>query len=285
MMTVLYDIRDYGGTGDGKTLCTEAVQKAVDVCHGAGGGVVLVPPGEYLIGTVRLKSNVELRLAPGAVLSASLNLDDYPDADYGFFDPRKCPRGSARCLIFAGQCENVSITGQGKIDCKGRFFLREETENGKTRFVRTSDRLPGRMLFFMSCRNVVLSDFLLSDMAGGWGAWINDCDNVSVSRVRMECDERYPNADGVHINCSSDVTVSDCILRTGDDSVVVRAACNTLKEKRPCRRVTVSGCMLSSGCQGVRIGWRNDYEIKDCLFSDLVIESRHTGIAAELPHH
>lgn len=280
-----YYVTDYGARADG-TVQTAAVQSAIDACRDAGGGQVRIEGGRYVIGTIRLYSNIDLHIAASAALVASSDTDDFPDTDYGFFDPKKCPRGSARSLIFLGQCENTSISGLGTIDCNGAAFLDAfKDAKGVTRYRRNTDAVPGRMIFVMGCRNIALSDFTVRDMAGGWGCWINDSTTVTVNRVKMFCDPAYPNADGVHINCSEDVIVSDCILHTGDDSVVIRANCNTLKFPRPCRHIIVRDCSLSSGCQAVRIGWRGDYEISDCLLSGLLVDRTVRGLVVELPDH
>lgn len=95
----------------------------------------------------------------------------------------------------------------------------------------------------------------------------------------------YPNSDGIHINCSSDVLVEGCIVHSGDDSIIIRANTNTLSKKRPCERIIVRGCVLSSICQAVRIAWRNDGTVRNCTLSDLVITNSRYGIKIELPNH
>src|SRR5688500_651372 len=70
-------VREFGAFGDSKTLDTAALNKAVDACAAAGGGRVLVPPGKYLTGTVRLRSNVTLELQAGAEIVGTLDLDHY----------------------------------------------------------------------------------------------------------------------------------------------------------------------------------------------------------------
>jgi len=89
--------------------------------------------------------------------------------------------------------------------------------------------------------------------AGGWGCWINDSQYVTADKVKMYCNPGYPNSDGIHVNCSSDIMISSCIIHCSDDSIIVRANTNLLKEKRPCERVIVKGCVLSTKCRAVRI--------------------------------
>lgn len=282
----IFDVRDFGAVPDTGEVCTAAVQAAIDAAEGVKGAQVLVSEGTYTVGTLFLHSDMDLRLDPGAVLKASGRLEDYPDFDPGFFDRRKAPRAMARCLIFAGRCENLSVSGRGTIDCNGSAFCRKVPGREfiwEVNYERISTETPPRMLFCMSCENLSLTDFTMREMAGGWGVWINDCSYVEVRGVKMRCNRNYPNADGIHVNCSSDVTISDCVLHTGDDSIILRSNCNTLPAPRACERVTIKGCVLSSKCTAIRVVWRGDYAVRDCVVSDVVVESAYTAVGINLP--
>ena len=117
----------------------------------------------------------------------------------------------------------------------------------------------------------------------GWSYWSHDCDRVQIDGLKILANVRYPNNDGIHVNCSRDVTISDCLVETGDDSLVVRANSRSLKENRPCERVIVSDCVLRSWSAGIRIGWTNDGVIRDCSFSNIVMHDTSVGIAFVLP--
>lgn len=95
----------------------------------------------------------------------------------------------------------------------------------------------------------------------------------------------YPNNDGIHINCSRNVTVSNCCITCGDDCIVVRANSSSLKENKICEKVSVSNCNLTSYASGIRIGWARDGVIKNCVFSNLVITDTTTGIALYIPDY
>ena len=281
-----FHIKDFGAAGDGKTVCTESIQKAIDECAKTG-GTVLIEGGTFVTGTLFMRSNTELHIAANASLKASENGDDFPDFDCPQWNVKAAPRSSARCLIYFGYIENASITGFGTIDCSGGNYCSPvKDENGKIiKYERNTLNLPARMVFIMGCRNIAIENVTMKEMAGGWGYWINNSEFVTVSKAKLICNPKYPNADGIHINCSSDVLVEGCFIHSGDDSIIIRANTNTLKEKRPCERVVVKGCTLSSNCQAVRIGWRNDGEIKNCTLSDLVITNSMIGIVAEMPDH
>ena len=262
-------------------LCTEALQAAIDACHAAGGGEVIVADGVYTIGTVFMKSGVTIRLLATGTLKASENGADYPEFDRDF-DHYKAPRHTSRCLIYAGLCEDIGIVGEGTIHCSGTAFCDPVDE--KSRFYkRNTDILPARMVFLYRCRRVRLLDVRMEEMAGGWAYWVNGCDEVTIRGLHILCDQHYPNSDGIHINCSADVTVSDCVIRCGDDSIILRANSNTLPEARPLERVTITNCTLSSWCCGIRIAWANDGTIRDSALSNLVITDTFTGIAMVCP--
>jgi polygalacturonase len=279
-------VSDYGAIGDGATVNTQAIQRTIDACRNFGGGRVAIADGTYVTGTIRLYSNIDLHIEANGVLATSTSGDDYPDFDCAEFIKEDAPRATSRCLIYIGAAENVSITGMGAIDCRGSHFCDQTTDAaGRVRYVRNTVLLPARMILIMSCTNVRLRDFTMREMAGGWGCWINNSQYVSADSVKVYCNPGYPNSDGIHINCSCDVTVSNCIIHSGDDSIIVRANTKTLKEPRPCERVVIKGCVLSSACNAVRIAWRNDGTIRNCTFSDLVITDSRNGLTIELPDH
>lgn len=282
---MFFDIRDYGAIPDGKTLNTQAIQQAIDACFAHGGGQVLVEGGTYLFGTVVLRSNVELHLAANATLLGSPRCEDYPErTDVKHVKSELLPRWRNACYIYCEESENVSITGMGKIDCNGTAFV-EKVENPTAwSYKRIQAPTPPRVIFFAGCKNVKFTDFTMTNQPAGWSYWIHDCDYVSVDRIKIFAEVEYPNNDGVHINSSRNVTVSNCDITCGDDCLVVRANNVSLAENKVCERVTVTNCNLTSYSGGVRIGWKNDGVIRNCTFSNLVMTDTSTGIDLLLPH-
>ncbi len=287
-----YNIINFGAVDDGKTVNTNAIQSAIDLCAENGGGVVVISGGTYVTGTVFMRSNVHLRIEGGTKLLMSGNIEDFPDFPCEW-NVRAAPRFSARCLIYVGNCENVSIGGLGMIDCNGSAFCEEDPNATFSdtdpflckRMKRKLDyaNTPGRMIFVMKSKNVTLRDFTMTEMAGGWGIWVNGSEYVNIRDLKLYCCPDYPNSDGIHINCSKDVFITDCAVHSGDDALIVRANTNTLEQDIACENITVKGCTLSSHCQAIRIGWIGDGEIKNCVFSDLVITDSRDAITIELP--
>ena len=285
-----YNIKDFGATQN--MLCTKAIQQAIDEAFTNGGGTVVIENGTYITGTIFMKSNVHLRIEAGAKLLMSENDKDFPDYPCEW-NVREAPRFSARCLIYIGNCENASIEGLGTIDCNGAAYCEENhnpvfSDYDPFLYKRMKRKLDipdsiGRMIFVMKSKNITLRDFTMTEMAGGWGIWINGSEYVNVRDLKLYCCPDYPNSDGIHINCSRDVFVSDCAIHSGDDALIVRANTNTLEEDIPCENVIVKGCTLSSNCQAIRIGWFGDGAIKNCIFSDIVITDSRDAITIELP--
>ena len=285
-----FDVRDFGAVGNGVTKDTIAIQKAIDACHDHGGGRVVLDGGMFLTAPIMLKSGVELHVEASATILGSPDLSDYPNrTDMKHVNLRGCPRMRNTGLILADECENIAITGRGKIDGNGRRFVRTKPDQAKSRYpgypyeriAEPTNSLP-RTVFFAGCRNVRVTDITMVGTPAGWTFWVNDCDYVHFDRVNVLIDVDFPNNDGIHVNCSRDVTISNCFLETGDDAIVVRANSSSLAENKPCERVVVMNCTMKSWCSGIRIGWVNDGVIRDCSFSNLVMYDCTKGVSIQM---
>ena len=126
---MIFDIRNYGAIGDGKKVSTVAIQKAIDECASAGGGRVLVSGGTYLTGSICLKENVDLHLDTDGILLASDNCEDFPERiGLKHVETDMLPRARNASVIFAEECSNISITGNGVIDCNGSKYVEEKDD-------------------------------------------------------------------------------------------------------------------------------------------------------------
>lgn len=276
-----YNIRDFGAVGDGKTMNTEAIQRAVDVCSENGGGKVVIGSGIYMSGSIRLRSGVDLHIEQDGTLLGSPDCRDYPEKeDLKHVDTKGLPRYRNASLIFAEECGNVSITGTGKIDANGKSFV---VKNEKGKYVRIDAPTPPRVVFFTGCTNIRVEDVTMVNQPAGWSYWIHDCDYVAFDKCKVLAELQYPNNDGIHINSSRNVTVSNCVVATGDDCIVVRANNRSLNENKICEKVTVTNCILTSYANGIRIGWRNDGVIQNCVFSNITMTDTNVGIGIVLP--
>ena len=279
-----FDIRQYGAVGDGVTLNTASIQAAIDACVAAGGGRVVFASGTYMTGSIVLGSGVDLHIEQDAVLLGSPRCEDYPEKEnLKHVDSYGLPRHRNAALIFAEECQNLSITGMGTIDCNGTSFVEKSEAWKGWNYRRIDAPTPPRVVFFAGCKNIRVEDVTMVNQPSGWSYWIHDCQYVSFDKCKIFAEVQYPNNDGIHINSSTDVTISNCNITCGDDCIIVRANNRSLAEKKVCERVTVTNCNLTSYSAGIRIGWLNDGVIRNCSFSNMVMTNTSVGIAISLP--
>lgn len=266
------NVKDFGAKGNGLVKDTAAIQRAID-----SGGMVHFPPGEYLSGTLFLKSGGGLFLEPGAILKASLDRGDY-NTDEFCVQNRSTPSESASGahFIVAIEQENIMICGGGRIDGNRQAFYgsyeppyagkyQDGTEwNGKLRGVWR----PGQMIFFCESRNVRIEDVQLFN-APYWTCFLHGCEDVIIRGLRILNDQRTANGDGLDIDCCRRVTVSDCIIDTGDDCIAIRGNDEPLKRPCPCEQITVTNCVLHGRTMGFRFGVGNGI-IRNVTVSNIV---------------
>ena len=241
----VFDVTRYGAKGDGKTKSTDAIQRAVDGCFEAGGGTVYLPPGKHLSGPITLKSNVTLYLDAGATLLGSELLEDY---------------GNVRHLVFASEASNIAIAGEGTIDGSGQVFW------------PTPQRRPGGAVELVACKMVRIRDVTIQN-SPSWSLHVYGCENVSIRGVSISNDFSGPNTDGIDVTSCSDVTISDCRISTGDDAIVLKNLTrgHGPETKRSCRNITVTNCVISSHCNGFKIGTESERDFENITFSNSVV--------------
>ncbi len=289
-----YDITAYGAIGDGKTLNTEAFARTVDAARKAGGGIVVVPAGVFVTGTVELWSNITFEIRAGAVLKGSPNVRDYKLSGQKEVFSSGARDTASVGLITARGAENVAIIGPGTIDGSGTGFMRSGKLHSPVDFnpsrTRQGDKfmdsslgsadgpvLPGdrpeRLILFSNCKNILLRDIVLLD-SPCWTVHLADCDGADVRGVRIHNNLLIPNSDGIHCTSSRNIHIADCDIRAGDDGVIVSG----LGERRSVsENVTVTNCTITSRSAGVRVGY-GESDIRNCVFHNLVIYGSNRGL-------
>ena len=244
---MLYFITDFGAVGDGKTLNTAAIQNAIDTCTSAGGGQVIVPAGRFLSGTICLKSNVELHLENGAELISSLDPHDMPDLMGGFEDDNRDTGWEGGCFLLARHAENVTISGFGRIDGRGREVFYEDADDGGSHESPLKVRgFRPRMSFLEDVKNLTVKDVTFFD-AAFWTLHMAGCRNVLIDGIRIENNERGPNNDGIDPDCCQDVIIRGCNIRCADDAIVVKTTAPMTKKYGPCANILISNWKLRPG--------------------------------------
>ena len=269
------NVRDFGAKGDGSVKDTAAIQRAIDA-----GGMVCFPPGVYLSGTLYLRSGGGLLLERGAILKASPDPADYNADDF-------CPQNRAHPgedasgahFIVALEQENITICGGGRIDGNRQAFYGDAAEPYMGKYqdgtawndtVRGHWR-PGQMIFFCESKNIRIEDVELYN-APYWTCFLHGCEDVFVRGLRILNDQRTANGDGLDLDCCRRVTVSDCIIDTGDDCITFRGNCDPLKQPRPCENITVTNCVLHTRTMAFRVGVGNgivrNISVSNIVFHD-----------------
>ena len=268
-------VKDFGAKGNGIVHDTEAVQSAIDHASEIGGGVVVLPEGIYLCGSIWLKDNVELQLSEGAVIKGSPDIKEYCAADC-------CPQNEAEIgwgdyvsgghLLLGVGVQNVTLSGPGKIDGNSDAFLLDA--NGKPYKEKSQVPCrPSQMVWFVDSRDITIKDIELAD-SPYWSCFILNCENVSISGCNVHTQRKAYhtfNGDGIDIDRSRNVTIKNCRIDTADDCLTLRASsAHLLAKPKDCSDIVVSSCSLSSDCNAVRVGVGEGF-IHDAAFSDLSI--------------
>jgi len=278
-----FQVRDYGAVGDGKADDTAALQKAIDACSAFGGGRVVLEGGTFWIKPIMLKSGVDLHIDRSARLLGSGDWRDYPNrGNLKHVQSEPMPRGRDSALITADEAERISITGEGVIDGNGQCFMepipREHWGRWREQRIGGNELSPPRVVLFAGCRDVTVKDVTMTNQPACWSYMIHDCDRVIFDRCKVFSSVHFRNNDGIHINCSRDVLVSNCQVECGDDALVVRANSRSLKGNRSCERINVVNCQFRAHSNGIRLGWCHDGVIRDCTFSNVTVHDSYRGI-------
>ena len=256
---VAFSVRDFGARGDGTTLDTLAIQRAIDARSRQGGGKVVFPAGRYVSGTILLKDNVTLRIELGAELLGSTNLADYRLID-GFQTGTGAPLGY--CFLGAVDATNVGIEGGGTIDGRGKEVLAARKDGGR-----------GARPFlarFIRCKDVSLKEVGFRQSAA-WAVHFFQCRNVTADRVSIES-HAGANNDGFDIDSCQGVRISNCRIDTGDDSICLKTTSPVA-----CRDIEVSGCRLTSGCAAIKAGTESVGDFANIRVHGCVIEEARLG--------
>jgi polygalacturonase len=295
----IYNITDYGAVNDGKTISTKFIQKAIDECNAKGGGEVLIPTGVFIIGTVYLKSNVELHLQKSAILRGSSNLNDYE-----VYVPEKPFNTIHKGMLFAQDAENITISGEGQIDGNGDVYFdldaAKKIDSAGTRFTRQKNNFrkvesgigdgpvvpkdrPYQMFVFSNCKRVTVKDIFITK-APFWCMHFADCDAVNVTGIRLWNNLLAPNSDGIDVTSCTNVTISNCDIRAGDDAICI-AGYNHHFEIPGFKRlihlsenILVSNCNLQSASSGIRIGFLDQNTVRNVHVTNCNITNSTRGI-------
>ena len=278
-----YNILNYGAQPDGRMNNSEVIQRAIDECTESGGGRVVIPAGNFLSGTLILKSNVDLHLESGAILTSSIRQEDMIDFAKNFKDENEDIGWEGGCFLCAFHQENISITGLGTIYGQGdKIFYDDNSDGGFNECplnIRTE--LRPRTTFFEDVKNLVVKDITFKD-AAFWTLHMAGCEHVIVNGIKILNNQRGANNDGIDPDTCKDVVISNCIIKAGDDAIVVKNSEPMAAKYGSCENIVISNCVLYSHDSALKIGTETFNAIRNVILSDCVFRdcSRGVGIWA-----
>jgi polygalacturonase len=250
-----FNVRDYGAVGDGQTLDSPAIDKAIAAAADAGGGTVIVPAGTYLSGSIHLRSNLHLLIDAGAtILGAPQALNAYDETEPftfgGYQDGGHCFFHNS--LIWGENLTNVSITGTGTINGGGLVAVDGKLDQmvGFDHFdpphtnAEPGVRLGNKAIALKLCRNVLLRDVTIVH-GGHFAVLVTGCDDLTVDNVTMDTDR-----DGIDIDCCRNTMVSNCRINSPNDDALCPKSTYALGERRLNENLTIMNCQVSGFQEG-----------------------------------
>ncbi|MBO5313499.1 MAG: glycoside hydrolase [Clostridia bacterium] len=279
----IVNVRDFGAKGDGCTLDTEAIQRAIDSCE-KGDTLEFSGKGIFLTGTLRLKGDLKIVIAPDTEICGSRNLAHYYANE--FYHNEMVETIS---LMYALDCDNIEISGGGKIQMNGDAFVNfdawcpgevsrksmvKEFEEQTVVGPETKVTRPSQPIFFNNCKNIHIHDLKIFN-APCWTVVFSNCKNIVFEHMYVDNHNRIANNDGVHFSASSDIIVRDCIFLCGDDCFA--ATCIT-NENGVCENIEVSDCLMSSRSAAIRFGHLYSV-VRNVVVKDIKILPSNRGIS------
>jgi polygalacturonase len=241
----VFDVKAYGATGDGRTLDSDAINRAIDAAGAVGGGTVRFSPGTYVSASIRLKSNLTLYLEAGATLEA------VDDRVARYDDPEPNPWTAYQdyghshwqnSLIWGIDLANVSILGPGLIHGKGLnpgFNRFADEAKGEKPYQDGQAGSANKAIALKNCRNVILRDFSILH-GGHFGILATGVDNLTIDNLKIDT-----NRDGMDVDCCRNVRITNCSVNSPWDDGICLKASYGLGELRACENITIANCFLA----------------------------------------
>ncbi|MGA2586418.1 MAG: glycosyl hydrolase family 28 protein [Candidatus Aminicenantales bacterium] len=274
----VFNVRDFGATGLKSDKAQPAIQKAVDACAAAGGGLVYVPPGGYSTGTVHLRSCVRFFIEAGATL--------YSIKDKAAFDKD--------ALFYGEDLVNVTLEGRGTVDGQAAYVYRPkgdfqddfiypnqvEMEKIGRPLVRSFPKEDqfGKLVLLLRCKDVLITGLSFID-SPSWTMHLYGCERTVIDGVAIRSSLKDGVwADGIDPDGCKDLRISNCTIATGDDALVFYSM-NWFGPALPCENITVTNCRLSSASSAVKFCDGNMNAIRNVTIDNCVITNSNRGIA------
>lgn len=268
----VYNIRDYGAVSDGKTVCTKAIQRAIDICD--KNSTVYIPEGTFISGALFLKSDMTLFLEEGAKLKGSDDINDFPLIGCPYEGLDQLCYASLICTDGAPH-KNITIDGRGVIDANGVVLF--NAEMGESRGKR------GRAVCIRNTQNVTIRNVTIRQ-SPAWCLHLIYCQNVLIDSIEVhtkydETGSKYDifNCDGIDIDSSQKVYIVNSLISSQDDCIAIKSGRN--EEGRrvgiPSEDVTIENCTFTSGF-GVAMGSEMSGGVRDVFVRNCTFKNTHS---------
>jgi len=261
--TKRYVVTDYGAIDDGQTVNTKAIQSAIDKCVADGGGVLVVPKGTFLTGSVFFKQGVDLLLQKEGVLKGTVDPNDYPQVDTRWEGEE---RVWTAALVNFFNMKDVNLTGPGQINGSGDKWMQ--------RYPRGSRELRvgrPRLIAIQDCKGVKISGLSLKNQAC-WGLFILYSENVVVGNLIIRAEHNIISSDGIDVDSSKNVLITGCDIDVNDDCIAIKSGKDEdgRRVNRPAEDIVVEKCRFRYGHGGVSMGSEmsggiRNVEIRNCI--------------------
>jgi len=294
------NIASHGADPSGKTKCTNIINNLIDSLANSGGGTLFFPAGTFLTGPIVMKSNITLYLDAGSIIKFSDDFDDYlPMVQSRWEDVRV---RNFKSQIYAYQCENISIRGDGHFEGQGKKwwdFMRSVNANqtvdskwqeifkrenevllSKNQYIKGKNNfLRPPMVTTYECKNVLIEGVSFSNPPF-WTIMPAFSENIRITGITIENPGDSPNTDGIDPSSCSDVHISDCHISVGDDCIVIKSGRDEdgREVAKPTENITITNCTMLKGHGGVVIGSEMSGGVKRVSISNCVFEGTDIGI-------
>lgn len=247
LSAAIYNVKDFGATGDGTHIDSEAINRAIRKAASGGGGTVYVPAGEYACYSIRLASHIHLYLEQGATLIGAFPT---PTGKYDSAEPNSHDTYQdfghshwQNSLIWGIGLEDITISGPGTI--YGKWLTREESR---------LDGVGNKAISLKNCKNVTLKDLNMFQ-CGHFALLATGVDNLTITNLKVDT-----NRDGFDIDCCRNVRILACSVNTPWDDAIVLKASYALGTFRDTENVTISDCYVSGYDRGSMLdaSWQLD---------------------------
>lgn len=270
----VFNIMDYGAVADGKTDNALAINKAIRACSQSGGGQVFIPgEGTFLTGPFDLASKTELHVAAGATLLANPDTSVYQKSAF-----RNNP-GEGTIWIGGENLQDVSITGMGVIDGNGFEFMGKElVDSYELLPFEVKDPRP-HVLTLVNVKNLRIENVTFRHSAY-WTVHLIGCNDGVITGITIDNSLKIRNSDGIDLDHSKNIRISNCHIKSGDDSICLKNR-REFKEYGACENIVVTNCLMSSRSCALKIGSENMDTIRNVTVSNCTILDSNRGIGIQ----